>query len=301
MQQQIEGFLNALRVQKGYSNNTVVAYRNDLAQFALFLRNTSRVSDWPEVTREHLVSYVDSMKGEHEYASATVARKVAAAKSFFHYLANHKVIQEDPTATLDSPKVRKYLPVSISEEDVARLLRAPTLSNSARSVRDTALLELLYATGMRVSEVVALDVCDVNLENGWVSCRSRAGKHKERLIPVYRRAVEELQSYLQLSRPKLLRDDHEPALFVNHRGRRLTRQGLWLIIKKYVDEIGIDASVTPHTLRHSFATHLLNGGANLRQVQGLLGHANVSTTQVYTQRSQEKLREAYDEAHPRAR
>ncbi|MHB1294987.1 MAG: site-specific tyrosine recombinase XerD [Anaerolineae bacterium] len=300
MQQQIDSFLNSLRVEKGYSNNTIVAYRNDLTQFAQYLGDNASISSWSRVTKQDLVTYVNGLKGDREYASATVARKVAATKSFFHHLVNLGILGDDPTATLDSPKVRKYLPTSISEHDVIRLLKAPSQCDSVRGLRDCALLELLYATGMRVSEVVDLDMTDVDLVSFCVRCGTHTGRNKQRVIPFHHRAVEALVRYLEQSRPRLARSDEEPALFLNHRGHRLTRQGLWLIIKKYVEEVGIDAPVTPHTLRHSFATHLLNGGADVREVQGLLGHANISTTQVYTQISHEKLREMYDEAHPRA-
>jgi integrase/recombinase XerD len=300
MQEKIEDFLCSLRDEKGYSNNTIVAYRNDLTQFLQFLDDTTDISRWTHVDNQHLVQYVDCLKHDHEYASATVARKVAATKSFFRHLVGHGVVPEDPSAELDSPKVRKYLPTSISEEEVEKLLKAPTQHKSARAVRDCALLEVLYATGMRVSEMVALNVEHVHLDKGSVRCVSKSSKNRDRVIPIYRRAVEALSRYLSNARPKLLREDDETALFLNHRGRRLTRQGLWLIIKKYVEEVGIDDSVTPHTLRHSFATHLLNGGADVREVQGLLGHANVSTTQVYAQISDEHLREVYDDAHPRA-
>ena len=300
MRHQIDEFLKSLQVEKGYSNNTIVAYRNDLEQFVRFLSDQGEIVSWPDVKKENLVAYVNCLKGEREYASATVARKVAATKSFFHHLVSEGMLADDPSATLDSPKVRKYLPTSISESDVERLLKAPLKHDSVRALRDSALLELLYATGMRVSEVVDLDLCDIDLGNSAVRCASKNGRGKERTIPVYRHAVSCLSTYLDAGRPKLVRDDEEQALFLNHRGRRLTRQGLWLIIRKYVEEVGIKAPVTPHTLRHSFATHLLNGGADVREVQGLLGHANVSTTQVYTQISQERLREVYDEAHPRA-
>ena len=301
MQDQIEAFLTSLRDEKGYSNNTIVAYRNDLGQFTRYLTGTEGASSWSRVAKDHLVRYVDCLRNQHEYASATVARKVAATKSFFRHLVEKETLAEDPSATLDSPKVRKYLPTSISEQEVGRLLRAPIEHGTVRAIRDCALLELLYATGMRVSEVVALDVEHVNLEDGLVHCVSKAGKARERTIPMYPRAAEALGNYLGDSRGKLQREDDQQALFLNHRGGRLTRQGLWLIIKKYVQEVGIETPVTPHTLRHSFATHLLNGGADVREVQGLLGHANVSTTQVYAQLSQERLREVYDEAHPRAR
>ena len=301
MQQHIEGFLSSLREEKGYSNNTIVAYRNDLGQFEQFLAESNGTNNWGQVRKQHLVQYVNSLKHDREYASATVARKVAATKSFFHFLLERGVVQDDPTVNLDSPKVRKYLPTSLSEEDVARLLKAPLRYANVRSLRDSALLELLYATGMRVSEIVDLDVQNVNLPSLSVHCTSKGSRSKDRIIPIYPRAADALRRYLAEGRSKLLRDDQEPALLLNHRGHRLTRQGLWLIIKKYVDDVGIQAAVTPHTLRHSFATHLLNGGADVREVQGLLGHANVSTTQVYAQLSQERLREVYDEAHPRAR
>lgn len=297
MRQYIESFLSSLRDEKGYSNNTVVAYRNDLGQFAKFLTEQVGTTSWDSVSKKDLDAYVNCLRYEREYASATVARKVAATKSFFHYLVGQQVLKDDPTATLDSPKVRRYLPTSISEEDVDRLLRAPDGHDTARAVRDSALLELLYATGMRVSELVHLNVEDVDLADRQVQCVNR---NKKRRIPIHQRATRALRQYLEDGRLKLLRDDSEKALFLNHRGRRLTRQGLWLIIKKYVEEVGIDAPVTPHTLRHSFATHLLRGGADVREVQGLLGHANVSTTQVYTQISEKRLREVYDEAHPRA-
>lgn len=300
MQQHIDEFLASLREQKGYSNNTIVAYRNDLNQFAQFIAERDKDTDWAEVRKEDLVAYVDDLKYQRQYASATVARKVAATKSFFHFLMEQGVIKEDPTANLDSPKVRKYIPVSLSREDVERLLKAPLGHESVRSLRDCALLELLYATGMRVSEVVDLDVDHVDLEACIVHCESKGVRGKERTIPIYKRAAEALQRYMTNGRSSLLQDESEQALFLNHRGRRLTRQGLWLIIRKYVDEVGIEGPVTPHTLRHSFATHMLSDGADVRQVQGLLGHANISTTQAYAQPSPEHQRQAHPETHPEA-
>jgi integrase/recombinase XerD len=293
MREAIELFLQTLAEEKGYAGNTIVAYRNDLDQFHGFETERQR-SAWNQVTKEDLVTYVRWLRDDKEYAAATVARKVAAVKSFFHHLRNSHNITADPTDQLHSPRVRKYTPVSLSEAEVRKLLQAPLDGNGARSLRDAALLELLYATGMRVSEVVSLDVDQLDLERRSVSCPGK-NRHRARVLPFYRRAGEALRSYLAEGRPRLLRNQGEPALFLNHRGQRLTRQGLWLIIKRYVKQAGIETSVTPHTLRHSFARHMLNGGADVHEVQGLLGHANVSTTQVYTQ-----VREAYDEAHPRA-
>ncbi len=245
------------------------------------------------------MAYILSLKADREYASTTVARKVAAIKSFFHFLVAEGFIRDDPTATLDSPRVKKYLPRAISQEDVEKLLEAPGQSNEPRSLRDRAILELLYATGMRVSELVALNEGDVDLPSASVRCFGKGGK--ERVIPIYDRAVQAIETYASKGRVRLVRDAEQKALFLNQRGLRLTRQGLWLIVKGYVKEAGIKVPVTPHTLRHSFATHMLRGGADLRNVQELLGHANIATTQVYTQVSNERLREVYDEAHPRAK
>ncbi len=234
---------------------------------------------------------------EREYASSTIARKVAAVKSFFGFLFAQQSITKNPASELDSPKVDKHLPETLSAGDVEELLELPG-TNSPASLRDTALLELLYATGLRVSELVALDVEDIDLEGGMARCVGKG--NKERVLPLYDQARDILGAYLHSGRPGLLSDEQERALFLNRRGQRLTRQGLWLIIKRYAEQSGISGHITPHTLRHSFATHLLRGGAGLREVQELLGHANISTTQVYTQVSKEHLRQVYDDTHPRA-
>lgn len=279
MREQVDTFLQYLMKEKGYSENTLAAYRNDLSQFLSFL--SRHVSDWDQVDRDLILDYILYMK-DREYASSTVARKVAAIKSFFHHMVAAGAIADDPTATLDSPRVKKRLPRTISISDVQRLLAEPAKSSTPKSLRDHALLELLYATGMRVTEAVSLDVGDLNLPSATVRVgRSREGK--ERILPLYRRAKAALERYLQKGRLQLMRDPEEAALFLNHRGQRLTRQGLWLIIKAYVEKAGIGIEVTPHTLRHSFAAHKLEEGADLREIQKLLGHANISTTQVYTQ------------------
>jgi integrase/recombinase XerD len=287
MQEQIQNFLDFLDNEKGYADNTIAAYRNDLTQFLRYLEQQDhQYSSWAEVDKDTIINYVLNLK-EREYTSSTVARKVAAIKSFFHYLMAEKVIADDPTATLDSPKVKKRLPKAISREDIERLLAATAEGKSAKSQRDHALLEMLYASGMRVTELVSLDVSDVNLASGTVRVRGKKASSKERIIPVGDRALDALQTYLNKGRMQLVRDPEERALFLNHRGQRLTRQGLWLIIKHYVDEVGISEDVTPHTLRHSFAAHKLSQGKSLQDIQKLLGHANISTTQVYQHVGQE--------------
>lgn len=280
MREQIQQFLDYITEEKGYSNNTLAAYSNDLSQFVSYVE--TRVKEWNEVTHDVLIGYIMAMKSEQEYASSTVARKVAAIKSFFHFLVDHGVLQDDPTATLDSPKVKKRLPRAISKQDLERLLQEPAKGSAPKSLRDSALLEVLYATGLRVTELVSLNVDDVDLASS--TLRLMRPKDKgERIVPIHPQALEPLQVYLERGRMQLLRDVEEPALFLNHRGRRLTRQGLWLIVKHYVREIGLTEDVTPHTLRHTFAAHLVDKKTDLEYVQEILGHANISTTQVYTQ------------------
>jgi integrase/recombinase XerD len=288
MQEKIQDFLNFLDSEKGYADNTIAAYRNDLTQFMRYLeeKNGSDLANWFEVDKDIIINYVLNLK-EREYTSSTVARKVAAIKSFFHYLMAQRIVTDDPTATLDSPKVKKRLPKAISRDDIERLLAAPAKRASAKSQRDHALLELLYASGMRVTELVSLDVSDVSLASGTVRVRGKKTSGKERIIPVGERALDALRTYLNKGRLQLVRDPEERALFLNHRGQRLTRQGLWLIIKHYVEEVGISEDVTPHTLRHSFAAHKLSQGKSLQDIQKLLGHANISTTQVYQHVGQE--------------
>ncbi len=303
MDTSIQEFLDYLTTERGSSGNTIAAYRNDLTQFHEFMVMQNRLAgdgDWSGLTRDHLIDYILWLK-EREYASATVARKVAAMKSFCGFLVRMGAIDEDPAVELDSPRVKKQLPVTLTPDEVDRLLAQPAqLGNTPKALRDTALLEVLYATGMRVSELAGLTLDDLDLAAGTVRCTGKG--NKDRVMPLYAEASAAVRAYLTDGRPALLgRDPAERTLFLNPRGEQLTRQGLWLIIKGYAKQQGLEDKVTPHTLRHSFATHMLNGGAGLREVQKLLGHANISTTQVYTHISQDRLREVYDDAHPRAK
>lgn len=302
MDKQVKHFLTFMSVEKGSATNTISAYRNDLEQFRVFVADRPAngvLPDWCDVNPDLLEGYVAHLR-EKEYADATVARKVAAVKSFFSYLTAEGIVPADPTESLSSPRVGKSLPKALSVREVDELLEQPRKRSTPEAKRDKAMLELLYATGMRVSELVALDLDSIELHHNkaTVRCIGKAGK--ERLIPIHDQAVHALRIYLQEARPELCRSKRERALFINRRGERLTRQGFWLILKNYARQARISSYVTPHTLRHSFATHMLRGGAPLRSVQELLGHANISTTQVYTQLTNDHVRRVYDKAHPRA-
>jgi integrase/recombinase XerD len=281
MEKHLLAFLEYLQAEHKYSNNTTAAYKNDLGQFVQFLQNGryAHITTWAGITEEVVNHYVDYMKTQ-TYASSTVARKVAAVKSFFNYLLSRGLIEENPTKEVDSPRVKKRLPQTLTAEEVERLLASPTQKHSPKNLRDTALLTVLYATGMRVTEVVSLTLDDVDLDKQQLTC---AGEDEVRELPFDHKTGRILQAYLAEGRPHLLKDKSEPALFLNHRGQQLTRQGLWLIIKAYARQAGLNQAVTPHTLRHSFAAHKLESGSNLQDVQKLLGHANISTTQIYTQ------------------
>ncbi|MFN2201727.1 MAG: tyrosine recombinase [Caldilineaceae bacterium] len=285
MRRQVAQFLHYMVNEKNCSTNTTAAYQNDLSQFLDYLESystpvTPKITGWSDVNDHVVQNYLLYLK-ERDYASSTVARKVASVKSFLHFLVSRGYLSSDPSDSLDSPKVKKSLPRSIQPDEINRLMSAPPEDKTPKSLRDKALLEMLYATGMRVTELVSLDVGNVDLDAGSVLCGE--GSKRERTVPIYDNAVTAVGDYVHDGRPHLVVDSSESALFLNHRGQRLTRQGLWLIIKHYVDEAGIETPVTPHTLRHSFATHLLNSGAELREVQERLGHASSSTTQVYRQ------------------
>ncbi len=290
MDEQLRAFLEFLQKEYHYSNNTIAAYKNDLNQFVRFLHNGSYASlaSWDDVSPTIVNNYVDYMKGQ-PYASSSVARKVAAVKSFFNYLHEHNYIAENPTTNVDSPKVKKRLPQTLSSEEVERLLAAPTQKKSPKNLRDTALLDMLYSTGMRVTEVVSLQLADIDLEQALLYCPGKDESVRE--LPFDNDTKHILSAYLAEGRPYLVKDKEEQALFLNHRGQQLTRQGLWLIIKAYAKQADLSTAVTPHTLRHSFAAHKLNSGSDLQEVQKLLGHANISTTQIYAQLSDEQVLE----------
>lgn len=302
MQAQVQQFLEFLTAEKGFSPNTRDAYQNDLGQLTEYLGGKlgpgAGADAWAKVSRDHLSQYVSSMRAR-DYAATTVARKIAAVKSFYAFLVDEGKVTQDPTEEIATPKVGRPLPKYLSNEDMERLLAQPRRKGrNPENLRDEALLQLVYATGMRVTELISLSVGDVNLESKMVRCMGKGAK--ERMIPMHDHAAEVVRGYLRAARPHLARGMTEKGMFLNRRGQRLTRQGFWLILKNHARDAGIAARITPHILRHSFATHMLRGGAPLRNVQELLGHANISTTQVYTHLTSDHVREEYAKAHPRA-
>jgi integrase/recombinase XerD len=258
----------------------------------------NNIPTWENFGRHGVLNYLIRLK-EKNYAATTVARKVAATKSFFGFMVAEGKLKDNPIQNIGSPHIGKSLPKPLSINEVRVLLEQPDKTNTAEGKRDKAMLELLYASGMRVSELVSLNIDDVNTADGFVRCFGKG--RKERLIPIYDRACQTVRSYVDETRPKLVRDKSEAALFLNPRGERLTRQGFWQKLKDYARSANLGSKISPHTLRHSFATHMLSGGANLRSVQELLGHANISTTQVYTHLTSDQIRRTYDQSHPRAK
>ena len=298
MRADIERFLAYLKAEKGLSENTYFAYQNDLSQMAKFFEEEAKTKGnmpaWENVDRSAIMRFLLSLQ-EKRYATTTRARKLAAGRSFFKFLKSENIINEDPTQNLESLSIGRSLPKPISISQVRALLEQPAKHNTPEAKRDQAMLQLLYASGMRVSELMALDVDDVNTKEGDV--RAFGKGHKERIIPIHQAASAAIEDYVTEARPRFLRRKDEKALFVNRRGERLTRQGFWQILKQYAKAAGIEVSVTPHTLRHSFATHMLSGGADLRAVQELLGHANISTTQIYTHVTNKRLRDIHKQYH----
>ena len=306
MERTVSSFLQHLLVEKGFSQNTCDAYRNDLNQFLEFLgrqglgpADGKSAYDWTRVDIDTLNQYIADLRDRKGYRNATTARKVASVKSFFGFMAENGIIIEDPTESLGTPKVGRALPKFLTEDEITKLLEVSCKPGTNEGHRDAVIMELLYATGLRVGELVSLNVGDVNTEESYIRCLGKGSK--ERIVHLYPKALQELMKYMQQARLGLLGSrKQEPALFVNHRGERLTRQWIWSILKNYAQAAGIQSSITPHTLRHSFATHLLQNGASLRHVQELLGHSSISTTQVYTHLTSPYVREEYEKSHPRA-
>lgn len=293
MEQDIQDFIQYLHVEKQTSENTEVSYERDLRKMREYFAGQG-ITDVKAVTAAHLNLYLMSLEQLGKKPS-TISRSIVAMKAFFHYLQKQRRLSQDPAEQLRAPRVEKKMPAILTPEEVTRLLEQPS-GNSAKELRDRAMLELLYATGIRVTELITLKVTDVNLAMEYVKC---ADAHKERIIPFGRTAREVLRRYLEQGRPMLVTDENCEWLFTNCSGGAMSRQGFWKLIKSYGKKAGIEAEITPHMLRHSFAAHLVSNGADLKSVQELLGHSDLSTTQIYSKVVQHKIREVYLMAHPR--
>lgn len=295
-------FLAYLEFERGLSRNTLGAYRSDLLQYGAWLsdRGLSPIEVTPDVMADYAAALGSgSLSGEGAPAPApsTVHRKTAALRSFYKHLRREEMLVDDPTTGLSSPRRAKKLPNVLNQAEVARLLAAPS-GDSPQAYRDRALLEVMYACGLRASELVGLELTDIDTHHGMLKARGKGSK--ERIVPLGRQAINAIDSYLRHGRTALVRGRPQKALFVNFRGGALTRQGLYKIVQGHARAVGLEDRMSPHTLRHSFATHLLAGGCDLRSLQEMLGHADVATTQMYTHLSGEQLKEVYFRAHPRA-
>ena len=295
MQSQLDDYFNYLSVEKGLSANTLESYRRDIKKFLNYMSKKKKLSA-AQVDRLELNAFLASLYNS-KLSTATISRCLASLRSFFNYLLQEGLIKNNPAYELEAPRIEKKLPRVLSSSEIDRLLEQPQAAHN-NGLRDKAMLELLYASGIRVSELVSLNITDFDPTVGYLRCRGKG--MKERIVPIGSLAVKNVSEYLRRTRVSLLRNREEPALFLNHHGNRLTRQGFWKILKKYSRQAGIQGEVTPHTLRHSFATHLLENGADLRSVQEMLGHSDIATTQIYTQVTRKKIKEIYDKAHPRA-
>ncbi|WP_261129246.1 site-specific tyrosine recombinase XerD [Bacillus sp. Marseille-Q3570] len=293
---EVQDYLHYLTVERGLSENTLQSYQRDLKQYTTFLMKELKHKELNEVRRNDIMTYLYQLKDAGR-ASTTIARTIASIRSFHQFLIRERVTDQDPSVHIETPKTERKLPKILSSQEVEDLMEAPE-GNSAFGIRDRAMIELLYATGIRVSELIQLNLTDVHLTMGFVRCVGKGDK--ERIIPVGRMATEALNTYIENGRGKLLKKKTNDALFLNHHGNRLTRQGFWKILKKLSRAANIQKELTPHTLRHSFATHLLENGADLRAVQELLGHVDISTTQIYTHVTKTRLKDIYSTYHPRA-
>lgn len=293
----IEDYLHFIKVERQLSDNTLQSYKRDLVAYARHIHYEQQIMEFDKVIREHILLYLESLRSVGK-SSKTISRQISSIRSFHQFLLREKVTDQDPTVHLEMPKKEQSLPKVLSIEEIDALMTAPSVEKS-QGVRDIAILEMMYGSGMRISELIELNLEDVHLTMGFVRVFGKGGK--ERIIPLGRSAIQACVNYLEQARPGLL--GHAPkndAFFITQRGKRFTRQGCWKIIKDHASTAGISKEITPHVLRHSFATHLIENGADLRAVQELLGHADISTTQIYTHVSKTRLSEVYKQYHPRA-
>ncbi|MFH1888614.1 MAG: site-specific tyrosine recombinase XerD [Candidatus Omnitrophota bacterium] len=294
MDELVDVFLNYLSVERGLSRNTIISYREDINAYISFLKN-AHIDSFSLTKRDDITEFMLSQK-DKGLASNSVARRLAAIKSFYRFLLRERILKSDPSNLVDSPKLWKKIPETLSVNEVNVLLSKPNIRDM-QGIRDKAILETLYATGMRVSEASNLKIDNVNLDVGFLRCIGKG--NKERVIPLGVKAINSIKRYLAVSRSRQLKNKESEFLFLNRFGKKISRQSLWKIIKRYAKEARIKKPIRPHILRHSFATHLLERGADLRSVQEMLGHANISTTQIYTHISKERLKAIHKMFHPR--
>jgi integrase/recombinase XerD len=297
LESRLQDFIHFLIVERGLAKNSVDSYQRDLKNYLKFIQKVDSVENWNEVQRVNITGFLSHLKNEGK-SSKTIARHVASIRSFHQFLLREKVTEQDPSIHIESPKMERTLPKVLSIDEVEALLDAPQESTPL-GIRDKAMLEVLYATGIRVSELIRLKSEDVHLKMGFVRCIGKG--NKERIIPIGKTAISVLEKYLLEGRPELVSKKHkDDSLFLNHHGKGLSRQGFWKILKGLAAEAKISKELTPHTLRHSFATHLLENGADLRAVQEMLGHVDISTTQIYTHVTKTRMKDVYSKFHPRA-
>lgn len=293
MQELLKEYTHYLLLEKGLSENTISGYQSDLQKFIAFANQKNKtIIECQVQDMEEYLKYLYTAS----YSVSSISRHLSAIRSFYKYLQEENIVTENPVSEITKPKTGLKLPKTLSLKEIEILLALP--KGDALGLRDKAILETLYATGMRISELTDLDVNSVNLDLSYVQCTGKG--NKERIIPLGRIAHQAITEYLRLTRPDLIQNHRDAALFLNSRGKRLTRQGIWKIIRQYVKKSGITKEVSPHTFRHSFATHLLENGADLRSVQEMLGHSDISTTQIYTHISNKQLYKIYNSSHPRA-
>ena len=294
MTSDIKSFVSYLRDVKKTSRNTEISYQRDLMQLKSFLEDKG-ITEVEKVTKTSLNSYILFLEKEGK-ATTTISRELASMKAFFNFMFKEGRIRKDPAELLKAPKIEKKAPVILSVNEVNALLDQPGMTTS-KEIRDKAMLELLYATGIRVSELIGLELSDLNMQVGYITCRDG---QKERMVPFGKPAKQALSVYLEKGRSQLLKGKESQWLFTNCSGKAMSRQGFWKIVKYYGEKAGIQEDITPHTLRHSFAAHLLENGADLHSIQEMLGHADISSTQIYAQLVNQKLKDVYNKAHPRA-
>jgi integrase/recombinase XerD len=292
MDKVINDFIDDLKNEKKLSANTLESYNRDVKQFLHYLDLNEM--DFKNVKKSHIISYVFFLQNEGK-ATSSISRSLASIRAFYHVQLKNRVIVYDPTINLESPKIEKKTPSTLTVAEMERVLSSPS-TEEPKGIRDKAMLEILYATGIRVTELINLNTEDINLDLGYVKCLG----NKERIVPIGKIAIAALENYINNYREKFTKSKMENSLFLNFHGQRMTRQGFWKIIKYYATQLGIEKEITPYTLRHSFATHLIENGADLKSVQQMLGHTDISTTQVYAEMVKNRISDVYKKSHPRA-